>query len=218
VAYHEAGHAVTGWFFEHANPLVKVTIVPRGVAALGYAQYLPKEQFLYRTEQLIDEMCVTLGGRAAEDLVFNKISTGASNDLERVTKLAYSMVTVYGMNEKIGNISFFDSKAPEYSFNKPYSEATAREIDEEVRKLVRVAYERTRQMLDDKRGELEILAQELLKKEILYQNDLERLIGKRPFDTPTTYQAYTNDQTDRPESAPEPTPDPNEAQPQPVTT
>ncbi len=214
VAYHEAGHAVTGWFFEHANPLVKVTIVPRGVAALGYAQYLPKEQFLYRTEQLIDEMCVTLGGRAAEDLVFNKISTGASNDLERVTKLAYSMVTVYGMNEKIGNISFFDSKAPEYSFNKPYSEATAREIDEEVRKLVRVAYERTRQMLEDKRGALEILAQELLKKEILYQNDLERLIGKRPFDTPTTYQAYTNEE--RPESAPEPTPDPNEAQPVPT--
>ena len=219
VAYHEAGHAVTGWFFEHANPLVKVTIVPRGVAALGYAQYLPKEQFLYRTEQLIDEMCVTLGGRAAEDLVFNKISTGASNDLERVTKLAYSMVTVYGMNDKIGNISFYDSKQPEYTFNKPYSEETAREIDEEVRKLVRVAYERTKQMLEDKRPALEILAQELLKKEILYQNDLERLIGKRPFDTPTTYQGFMNGQAkgeDRPESYPEPTPDPNEAQP--VTT
>lgn len=219
VAYHEAGHAVTGWFFEHANPLVKVTIVPRGVAALGYAQYLPKEQFLYRTEQLIDEMCVTLGGRAAEDLVFNKISTGASNDLERVTKLAYSMVTVYGMNDKIGNISFYDSKQPEYSFNKPYSEETAREIDEEVRKLVQVAYERTKQMLEDKREALEILAQELLKKEILYQNDLERLIGKRPFDTPTTYQGFMNGQAkgeDRPESYPDTTPDPNEAQP--VTT
>jgi cell division protease FtsH len=219
VAYHEAGHAVTGWFFEHANPLVKVTIVPRGVAALGYAQYLPKEQFLYRTEQLIDEMCVTLGGRAAEDLVFNKISTGASNDLERVTKLAYSMVTVYGMNDKIGNISFYDSKQPEYTFNKPYSEETAREIDEEVRKLVYFAYERTKQMLVDKREALEILAQELLKKEILYQNDLERLIGKRPFDTPTTYQAFTNGQArgeDRPESYPDTTPDPNEAQP--VTT
>jgi len=219
VAYHEAGHAVTGWFFEHANPLVKVTIVPRGVAALGYAQYLPKEQFLYRTEQLIDEMCVTLGGRAAEDLVFSKISTGASNDLERVTKLAYSMVTVYGMNDKIGNISFYDSKQPEYTFNKPYSEETAREIDEEVRKLVQVAYERTKQMLENKRGALEILAQELLKKEILYQNDLERLIGKRPFDTPTTYQGFMNGQAkadDRPESYPDTTPDPNEAQP--VTT
>ncbi len=215
VAYHEAGHAVTGWFFEHANPLVKVTIVPRGVAALGYAQYLPKEQFLYRTEQLMDEMCVTLGGRAAEDLVFGKISTGASNDLERITKLAYSMVTVYGMNDKIGNISFYDSKQPEYSFNKPYSEETAREIDEEVRKLVQIAYERTRQMLEDKRGALEIIAQELLKKEILYQNDLERLIGKRPFATPTTYQAFTNGQV-QPESYPDTTPDPNEAQP--VTT
>ncbi|MCY7352892.1 MAG: ATP-dependent zinc metalloprotease FtsH [Cytophagaceae bacterium] len=215
VAFHEAGHAITGWFFEHANPLVKVTIVPRGIAALGYAQYLPKEQFLYRTEQLIDEMCVTLGGRAAEDIVFDKISTGASNDLERVTKLAYSMVTVYGMNEKIGNISFYDSKQPEYSFNKPYSEETAREIDEEVRKLVNSAYQRTRQMLLDKREKLEIIAQELLKKEILFQNDLERLIGKRPFDTPTTYQAFTNGQ-DKPESYPEPTPDPNEAEP--VTT
>jgi cell division protease FtsH len=219
VAYHEAGHAITGWFFEHANPLVKVTIVPRGIAALGYAQYLPKEQFLYRTEQLIDEMCVTLGGRAAEDLVFGKISTGASNDLERVTKLAYSMVTVYGMNDKIGNISFYDSKQPEYAFNKPYSEETAREIDEEVRSLVQTAYERTRQMLEDKRDKLEIIAQELLKKEILFQNDLERLIGKRPFDTPTAYQAYTNGQTpaeDRPESYPDTTPDPNEAAP--VTT
>ena len=215
VAFHEAGHAITGWFFEHANPLVKVTIVPRGIAALGYAQYLPKEQFLYRTEQLIDEMCVTLGGRAAEDLVFGKISTGASNDLERVTKLAYSMVTVYGMNDKIGNISFYDSKQPEYSFNKPYSEETAREIDEEVRKLIGSAYERTRQMLSDKREKLEIIAQELLKKEILFQNDLERLIGKRPFDTPTTYQAFTNGQ-DKPESYPDTTPDPNEAEP--VTT
>jgi AFG3 family protein len=192
VAYHEAGHAVAGWFLEHADPLVKVSIVPRGVAALGYAQYLPKEQFFWTIEQLVDEMCMTLGGRAAEDIVFGKVSTGALSDLERITKMAYSMVTVYGMNDKVGNISFYDSKQSEYNFNKPYSEATSETIDEEVRKLVADAYERVKKLLSDKRKELEIVAQELLKKEIIFQTDLEDLIGKRPFDRQTTYQAYTN--------------------------
>ena len=192
VAYHEAGHAVTGWFLEHANPLVKVSIVPRGVAALGYAQYLPREQFLYTTEQLIDEMCMTLGGRAAEDIVFGKISTGALSDLERITKMAYSIVTVYGMNDKIGNVSFYDSKKADYEFNKPYSEATSKTIDEEVRNIIQEAYERTKRLLSEKRRELEIIAQELLKKEIIFQTDLERLIGKRPFEAETTYQAFTN--------------------------
>jgi cell division protease FtsH len=192
VAYHEAGHAVAGWFLEHANPLVKVSIVPRGIAALGYAQYLPKEQFLYTTEQLMDEMCMTLGGRAAEEIVFGKISTGALSDLERITKLAYSMVSVYGMNDKIGNISFYDSKANEYSFNKPYSEATAKTIDEEARHIVELAYERTKKLLMEKRDALEILAKELLQKEIIFQSDLEALIGKRPFEQQTTYEAYIN--------------------------
>lgn len=192
VAYHEAGHAVTGWFLEHADPLVKVTIVPRGVAALGYAQYLPREQYLYRTEQLLDEMCMTLGGRAAEDNVFGKISTGALSDLERITKLAYSIVTIYGMNEKIGNVSFYDSKQSEYQFNKPYSEATAEAIDEEVRKIIDQAYQRTRDLLADKREGLEAVAKELLEKEILFQSDLERILGKRPFQKETTYQAYKN--------------------------
>lgn len=196
VAYHEAGHAVAGWFLEHADPLVKVSIVPRGVAALGYAQYLPKEQFLYTTEQFIDEMCMTFGGRAAEDLIFGKISTGALSDLERITKMAYGMVTIYGMNAKVGNISFYDSKQSEYTFNKPYSEATARIIDEEVSKLIEGAYIRTKELLADKHKELEIIAQELLAKEILFQNDLERLIGKRPFAHQTTYQAYTNGKTE----------------------
>ena len=195
VAYHEAGHAVAGWFLEHANPLVKVTIVPRGVAALGYAQYLPKEQFLYRTEQLIDEMCVTLGGRVAEDIIFGKISTGAQNDLERITKLAYSMVTVYGMNDKLGNVSFYDSKGGDgYNFNKPYSEQTAREIDEEARNIIASAYEKTRALLSDKQDKLEILAQELLVKEVLFQSDLERLIGPRPFEQLTTYQEFTRNE------------------------
>jgi len=192
VAYHEAGHAVTGWFLEHADPLVKVTIVPRGVAALGYAQYLPREQYLYRTEQLLDEMCMTLGGRAAEDIVFGKISTGALSDLERITKLSYSIVTIYGMNEKIGNVSFYDSKQSEYQFNKPYSEATAEAIDEEVRKLIDNAYTRTKDLLSAHREGLEKVAQELLQKEILFQNDLERILGKRPFHKETTYQAYKN--------------------------
>nr|WKN37172.1 ATP-dependent zinc metalloprotease FtsH [Tunicatimonas sp. TK19036] len=193
VAFHESGHAIAGWFLEHADPLVKVSIVPRGVAALGYAQYLPKEQFLYRTEQMFDQMCMALGGRAAEEVVFDKISTGAQNDLERITKMAYSMVTVYGMNEKLGNISFYDSQQSDYNFTKPYSEATAQTIDEEVRKLIEKAYERTKKLLLDKREQLDILAKELLDKEILFQNDLERLIGKRPFSRPTHYQEYTED-------------------------
>jgi len=192
VAYHEAGHAVAGWFLEHADPLVKVSIVPRGVAALGYAQYLPREQYLYRTEQLFDEMCMTLGGRAAEDVIFGKISTGALSDLERVTKLAYSMVTMYGMNERIGNVSYYDSKQSDYAFTKPYSESTSQAIDEEVRKLIDQAYQFAKKMLFEKRDKLEILAKELLEKEILFQADLEKLIGKRPFEKETSYQAYIN--------------------------
>jgi AFG3 family protein len=192
VAYHEAGHAVAGWFLEHADPLVKVSIVPRGVAALGYAQYLPKEQFLYQTEQLIDEMCMTLGGRAAEQIIFGKISTGALSDLERITKMAYSIVSVYGMNEKLGNISFYDSKADGYKMTKPYSEATAEMIDQEVSKLIQFAYNRTIDLLKEHEEHLEILAKELLEKEILFQADLEKLIGKRPFERETTYQAFTN--------------------------
>lgn len=192
VAYHEAGHAVAGWFLEHADPLVKVSIVPRGAAALGYAQYLPREQFLYQTEQLIDEMCMTLGGRAAEQIIFGKISTGALSDLERVTKVAYSIVTVYGMNEKIGNVSFYDSKQNDYAFNKPYSDATATVIDEEVKKIISDAYDRTINLLTDKKEQLKILAKELLEKEIIFQSDLEGLIGKRPFAKQTTYAAFTN--------------------------
>jgi cell division protease FtsH len=201
VAYHEAGHAVAGWFLEHADPLVKVSIVPRGVAALGYAQYLPKEQFLYQTEQLLDEMGMTFGGRAAEEIVFGKISTGALSDLERITKMAYSMVTVYGMNREIGNISFYDSKQSDYTFNKPYSDATAEKIDQEVKKIVETAYQRTKDLLTHHREHLEIIAKELLEKEILFQSDLERLIGKRPFAHQTTYEKFTNGTAEKPEEA-----------------
>ncbi len=181
VAYHEAGHAVAGWYLEHADPLVKVSIVPRGIAALGYAQYLPKEQFLYQTDQLLDEMCMALGGRAAEEIIFGKISTGALSDLERITKMAYSIVSVYGMNKNIGNISFFDSKQSDYNFTKPYSESTAEKIDSEVKRIVDNAYNRTKKLLTEKREQLEKIANKLLEKEILFQNDLENLIGKRPF-------------------------------------
>jgi len=189
VAYHEAGHAIAGWFLEHADPLVKVSIVPRGVAALGYAQYLPKEQFLYTTEQLIDGMCMTMGGRVAEDLTFGKISTGAQNDLERITKLSYAMITLYGMSPKVGNISFNDQQD---QFNKPYSEKTAELIDEEVRSLINSVYARTKQLLVEKAEGLEKLAQKLLEKEILFQSDLEEILGKRPFSHRTTYDEFVN--------------------------
>ncbi len=190
VAYHEAGHAIAGWFLEYADPLVKVSIVPRGVAALGYAQYLPKEQYLYRSEQLIDMMCMTLGGRVAEDVFFGKISTGAQNDLEKITKMAYAMVTIYGMNDKIGHISFNDDMGEYGLMGKPYSEATSQLIDEEVRKIIAKAYLRTKDLMLKHKKEVENIAQALLSKEILFQQDLEEIIGQRPFDTKTTLQEY----------------------------
>src|SRR5580692_5937472 len=181
IAYHESGHAICGWYLEHAYPLLKVTIVPRGVAALGYAQYTPKEQYLYNTDQLFDQICMTLGGRASEELNFGKISTGAQNDLQQITKIAYSMVTVYGMNDKVGNISFYDP-AQENSFTKPYSEETSKLIDEEVRKLIDKAYEATKHLLTLKQREVELLAEALLLKEVLFQSDVGALIGKRPYE------------------------------------
>lgn len=187
IAYHEAGHAICGWYLEHAYPLLKVTIVPRGTAALGYAQYTPKEQYLYNTDQLLDQICMTLGGRAAEDIFFNKISTGAQNDLQQITRIAYSMVTVYGMNEKVGNVSFYDPQN-ENSFTKPYSEETSKLIDEEVRKLIDLAYDRTKKLLAEKKQQVEILAEKLLDKEVLFQSDVEQLIGKRPYEEKKTLE------------------------------
>ena len=197
VAYHEAGHAVAGWYLEHADPLVKVSIVPRGIAALGYAQYLPKEQYLYQTDQLLDDMCMALGGRAAEDITFGKISTGALSDLERITKMAYSIVSVYGMNKNIGNISFYDSKQSDYNFTKPYSDSTAEKIDSEVKRIVDSAYDRTKKLLLDKREELEKIANKLLEKEILFQNDLEILIGKRHFESKQIIQEENKNEVNK---------------------
>lgn len=179
IAYHEAGHAICGWYLEHASPLVKVTIVPRGMGTLGYAQYLPKEEYIIRTEQLLDRMCMTLGGRAAERIVFDKISTGAQNDLDHVTKIAYGMVTVYGMNNSVGNVSFHAMSQDQFS--KPYSNETARLIDDEVRKIIEEQYQRAQDLLTVKRNELNLLAQALLEKEVLLKSDVERLIGVRPM-------------------------------------
>lgn len=178
IAYHEAGHAICGWYLEHASPLVKVTIVPRGVGTLGYAQYLPKEEYIIRTEQLLDRMCMTLGGRAAERIVFDKISTGAQNDLDQVTKMAYGMVTVYGMNKNVGNVSFYAMSQDQFS--KPYSNETAQMIDEEVRQLIDLQYVRAQNLLSEKREQLNLLAQTLLEKEVLLKSDVEKLIGMRP--------------------------------------
>lgn len=180
IAYHEAGHAICGWYLEHASPLVKVTIVPRGIGTLGYAQYLPKEEYIVRTEQLLDRMCMTFGGRAAESIVFDKISTGAQSDLDQVTKMAYSMISIYGMNDKVGNVSFYGLSRDQVM--KPYSEATASLIDEEVRKIVETQYIRAKALLTERRQELEILAQRLLEKEVLLKSDVLKLIGPRPFD------------------------------------
>ena len=180
IAFHEAGHATTSWLLEHANPLVKVTIVPRG-QSLGAAWYLPEERSITTTEQLLDEMCSALGGRAAEELIFGKISTGALSDLEKVTKQAYAMVSIYGLNEKVGNISFYDSKGRD-SFTKPYSEDTAKIIDEEVSKLIEDQYQRALQILTENKDKLTELADKLLEKEVIFKEDLELTFGKRQFE------------------------------------
>ena len=179
IAYHEAGHAATSWLLDYAHPLVKVTIVPRG-KALGAAWYLPEERQLTTTEQMLDEMCSTLAGRAAEELEFGKISTGALNDLEKVTKQAYAMVTYYGMGKNLGNVSYFDSSGQnEYGFTKPYSEETAQAIDEEVSKIIEEQYERAKSILIENKEKHADLANLLLEREVIFSEDLEQIFGKR---------------------------------------
>lgn len=180
IAYHEAGHASLSWLLEHANPLVKVTIVPRG-KALGAAWYLPEERQITTREQLLDEMCATLGGRAAEDVFFDEVSTGASNDLERVTKQAYAMVVYFGMSEKLPNLNYYDSTGQDWGFTKPYSEDTARQIDEEVQRIVNEQYARAKQILRENAEKHNQLADLLLKSEVIYSEDVERIFGKRPW-------------------------------------
>ena len=180
IAYHEAGHATVSWMLEHANPLVKVTIVPRG-RSLGAAWYLPEERSLTTTEQILDEMCAALGGRAAESIIFNKISTGALSDLEKVTKQAMAMVTIYGLDEKIGNISYYDSQNQGYGFTKPYSEETAKIIDQEIKKIIDTQYERAKSILKKHEDKLHQLSNKLLETEVIFKEDLEDIFGKRPF-------------------------------------
>ncbi|MDF1570474.1 MAG: ATP-dependent zinc metalloprotease FtsH [Bacteroidales bacterium] len=183
IAFHEAGHATVSWLLEHANPLVKVTIIPRG-RALGAAWYLPEERQITTTEQMLDEMCATLGGRASEALIFGKISTGALNDLERVTKQAYAMISYFGMSEKIGNRSYFDSSGQgEYSFSKPYSEKTAELIDDEVKTMIDAQYQRALGILRKNKAKLTKLAEQLLESEVIFSDNLEEIFGKRPWNT-----------------------------------
>ncbi|MDI1316107.1 ATP-dependent zinc metalloprotease FtsH [Flavobacterium sp.] len=185
IAVHEAGHATVSWMLEHAAPLVKVTIVPRG-QSLGAAWYLPEERQIVRTDQMLDEMCATMGGRAAEKVIFNKISTGALSDLEKVTKQARAMITVYGLNDKIGNITYYDSTGQsEYNFSKPYSEETALVIDKEISTLIETEYQRAIKILEDNKDKLEQLANILIEKEVIFKDDLEMLFGKRPFEIAT---------------------------------
>lgn len=189
IAFHEAGHATMSWMLEHAHPLIKVTIIPRG-KALGAAWYLPEERQITTKEQIIDEMCATLGGRVAEELIFGKVSTGALNDLERVTKQAYAMVSYFGMSDKVGLLSYYDSSGQsEYAFSKPYSEQTAEMIDKEAREIVAEAYERTRQLLKQNENGLSQLAAVLLEKEVIFSEDLERIFGKRKWTSPSELAA-----------------------------
>jgi cell division protease FtsH len=181
IAYHEAGHASVSWLVKYASPLVKVTIIPRG-RSLGAAWYLPEERQITTKEQLLDEMCAALGGRAAEEIIFGKVSTGALSDLEKITKQAYAMVTVYGLNEKVGNISFYDSTGQsDYSLSKPYSEKTSELIDQEVRSMVETAYARTIDILKENKDKLILLAEKLLEKEVIFRDDLEAIFGKSKF-------------------------------------
>ena len=191
VAFHEAGHATISWLVEHAAPLLKVTIVPRG-RSLGAAWYLPEERSLTTTEQMLDEICATLGGRAAEEVAFGNISTGALSDLERVTKQAQAMVTIYGLSENIGNISYYDSSGQsEYSFGKPYSEETAKKIDVEIKDIIENQYKRAVTILHENRDKLDALAQKLLEKEVIFREDLEEIFGKRAWDPELTERPVT---------------------------
>ncbi|KAJ3055212.1 AAA ATPase afg3 [Rhizophlyctis rosea] len=189
VAHHEAGHAVAGWFLQHAHPLLKVSIIPRGVGALGYAQYLPKEEYLHSVEQMLDMMCMTLGGRASESIFFGSITTGAQDDLQKVTKMAYAQVMTYGMNPRLGNISYGRGEG-ESQFQKPYAEETGRLIDEEVRTIIANAYKRTVELLTEKKGEVEKVAKLLLEKEVIGREDMIRLLGPRQWVEGGNYVEY----------------------------
>ena len=211
IAFHEAGHATVSWMLEHAAPLVKVTIVPRG-QSLGAAWYLPEERLIVRPDQMLDEMCATMGGRAAEKVIFDKISTGALSDLEKVTKQARAMVTIYGLNDKIGNLTYYDSSGQtDYNFSKPYSEKTAEMIDQEISQIVEAQYQRAIALLEEHKDKLTELANELLEKEVIFKESLERIFGPRPFAVPEPAEppklkediSLNNSESDQEETNPE---------------
>ena len=201
VAYHEAGHAICGWFFKYADPLLKVSIIPRGQGALGYAQYLPGDVYLLNAKQLMDRMAMILGGRVSEELWFDTVTSGASDDFNKVTRMATAMVTEWGMSQKIGYLNYKDD---EQRLHKPFSEETARNIDSEVRRIVDAAYKQCKELLEEKRTQLAEVAEELLKKEMLVRDDLVRILGKRPFDDKGDFHKYFDNQDGK--SAPPPPP------------
>ncbi|KAL3908954.1 MAG: hypothetical protein SGILL_008283, partial [Bacillariaceae sp.] len=208
VAHHEAGHAIAGWFLEHADPLLKVTIIPRTSGALGFAQYLPKEVFLRTQEEIMDIVCMALAGRAAEEIFFGRVTTGASDDLRRVTDLVYSTIQVYGMNERLGQLAF--PKDPNAMFDeRPYSEKTAKAMDEEAKLIVDNAYERTLELLKEHKDDVEKVAQLLLEKETITHDDVSDLVGARPFEGDSQYKELVsrrkeiNDSKQEKESTPD---------------
>lgn len=215
VAYHEAGHAICGWFLEHADPLLKVSIIPRGQGALGYAQYLPQDAYLMNTNQLMDRMAMTMGGRVSEELHFPTVTTGASDDFKKVSQMARNMVTQWGMSEKVGPIHFENDPN---RMQKPFAESTAQKIDQEVSRIVDQAYQRCRDLLTEKKTEVGVVAQELLKKEVLTRDDMVRMLGKRPFDDNEDFEKYFgggkeqgapppfSEETDTPKEPPTPAP------------
>ncbi|KAF8308747.1 ATP-dependent metallopeptidase Hfl [Clavulina sp. PMI_390] len=194
VAYHEAGHAICGWYLQHADPLLKVSIIPRGVGALGYAQYLPAERYLFTTPQLVDRMCMTLGGRVAEEIFFGEITTGAQDDLQKITKIAFEICANYGMNDKIGPVSYGGAKGQQEQFTKPFSEQTGQMLDAEVRKLITEAHARTTKLLTEKKAEVEKVAKLLLEKEVITREDMVNALGKRPFDSADDMDKYLDEE------------------------
>lgn len=215
VAYHEAGHAICGWYLQHADPLLKVSIIPRGQGALGYAQYLPQDAYLMNTNQLMDRMAMTMGGRVSEELHFTTVTTGASDDFKKVSQMARSMVTQWGMSEKVGPVHFDNDPN---RMQKPFAESTAQQIDQEVHRIVEEAYTCCRNLLIEKKKEVGLVAEELLKKEVLSRDDMVRLLGKRPFDDNEDFEKFFGggkgesspppfpSETDSPTDAPSPVP------------
>ncbi len=213
VAYHEAGHAICGWFLQHADPLLKVSIIPRGQGALGYAQYLPQDAYLMNVNQLMDRMAMTMGGRVSEEMHFPTVTTGASDDFKKVTQMAQNMVTQWGMSEKVGPVHFENDPN---RLTKPFAEATAQQIDQEVHRIVEEAYTKCKNLLTEKKKEVGLIAEELLKKEVLVRDDMVRILGKRPFGEGEEFEKFFSGQQTGLGQDPTETDDPDQPTPTPA--